>query len=92
VTILADGQIFFGHGTMCLIEIGCALKRNRVNYCARTVSVSMALAQSGLVEAVNFGDAALQLRTVAFTALITILLVGRPVRGQPRIRMLIDAA
>jgi hypothetical protein len=57
VAILADGQIFFGHGTMYLIEISCAFERNWMNNRARTVSVSVALSQSCLVETVNFGDA-----------------------------------
>jgi hypothetical protein len=51
----------------------------------------MTSAQAGLVEAVNFRDAALQVNPVAITTQIVILLVGSTMQGHPGSRMFSDA-
>jgi hypothetical protein len=45
------------------------------------------LPQSGLIETVDFGDAPFQVDSMALAALITILLEGGAVFGQPVSRM-----
>ena len=57
-----------------------------------TVPPCMTLPQAGLVETVNFGDAPFKVNSVALAALITILLVGQAVPGQPAVRMFSAAA
>ena len=88
VTILADGEIFFGHSSMCLIETASTLKRNRMDNVTRRMVARMAR----ISRAPDLGNAPQQLIAMTATALITVLPVGSPVSGQPCVRMLIDAA
>jgi hypothetical protein len=62
-------------------------KREWVSDCARPMSVGVTLAEMLLVEAVNFGDATVQISAMAFATLSRILTIGSAVSGQPVGRM-----
>ena len=88
MTALAVNQILFCDWPM----YRPVLERKLVRYVPRTMPPGMTPPQAGLIETVDFGDAPFQVDSVALAALITILLVGRAVSGQPGIRMFRDAA